>query len=259
MDSTLAAPLATDPLASSPHRWVGTYRLRMAADRADLERAFRLRYLVFNLELNEGLARAHRTGLDEDPFDAVCDHLLVEHAVTGQVVGTYRMQTGFSAARNLGYYSAREFDFSPYERFRHELVELGRACIHRDHRSFEVLTLLWRGIAYYAMAHRTRLLVGCSSVTSQDPAEGAALYHALRDYQVDSELRTRPLPDFTIPLELGDVRSPRPPKLLRAYLSLGAQICGAPAIDREFGTIDFLTLLDLHKLVPSARARFMEG
>jgi putative hemolysin len=35
------------------------------------------------------------------------------------------------------------------------------------------------------------------------------------------------------------------PKLLSAYLSLGAWICGPPAIDREFKTIDFLTLLDL--------------
>jgi putative hemolysin len=35
------------------------------------------------------------------------------------------------------------------------------------------------------------------------------------------------------------------PKLLRAYLSLGAKICGPPAIDRDFKTIDFLTLIDL--------------
>ena len=38
--------------------------------------------------------------------------------------------------------------------------------------------------------------------------------------------------------------APAIPKLLRAYLSLGARICGAPAIDREFGTIDFLAVLD---------------
>jgi len=38
------------------------------------------------------------------------------------------------------------------------------------------------------------------------------------------------------------------PKLLRAYLTLGAKICGPPALDRNFKTIDFLTLLDLETL-----------
>lgn len=36
-----------------------------------------------------------------------------------------------------------------------------------------------------------------------------------------------------------------PPRLMRTYLSLGAKICSPPAIDREFKTIDFLTLFDL--------------
>jgi putative hemolysin len=47
------------------------------------------------------------------------------------------------------------------------------------------------------------------------------------------------------------------PKLLRAYLSVGAKICGPPALDREFKTIDFLTLLDLERLPLSARSKFM--
>jgi len=46
------------------------------------------------------------------------------------------------------------------------------------------------------------------------------------------------------------------PKLLRAYLALGAKICGPPALDRQFKTIDFLTLLDLETLHPLARQRF---
>jgi len=51
--------------------------------------------------------------------------------------------------------------------------------------------------------------------------------------------------------------SVQPPKLLRAYLSIGAKICGPPAVDREFKTIDFLTLLDLERISPTARARFL--
>jgi putative hemolysin len=46
------------------------------------------------------------------------------------------------------------------------------------------------------------------------------------------------------------------PKLLKTYLAIGARIAAAPAWDREFGTIDFLTLLDLKLLSSSARNRF---
>jgi putative hemolysin len=106
-----------------------------------------LRFLVFNLELNEGLDTAQATCYDTDQFDAVCDHLIVEHPGSGKVVGTYRLQTGAVASANAGYYSEREFDFAPYRRLGDSVIELGRACVHRDHRSSELLYLLWRGIA----------------------------------------------------------------------------------------------------------------
>src|SRR5215831_1335628 len=79
-----------------------------------------------------------------------------------EVVGTYRLQTGRIAATSFGYYSEREFDFSPYEPIRNSLVELGPACMQQTHRSLEVLTLLWRGIASYALARKARYLIGCS-------------------------------------------------------------------------------------------------
>ncbi len=239
----------------------GQYRVRFAETREDRESAFRLRFLVFNVELGEGPDSAYQDGYERDEFDEVCDHLLVEHTGTRQIVGTYRLQTGSVAGRNLGYYSAQEFDFAPYEGLRGKLVELGRACIHRDHRSFEVLALLWRGIAAYAMERNARYLVGCSSLTSQSPSEGAAVYARLQDFLVEPSLQTVPLPAYQFPLDGHGwlARLARPPKLLRAYLSIGARICGAPAIDRAFRTIDFLTLLDLEGMYSGARARFLGG
>ena len=239
----------------------GSYRVRFAETREDLEGAYRLRFLVFNLELGEGPESAYRDGYERDEFDEVCDHLLVEDTKSGQIVGAYRLQTGAGAARNLGYYSAREFDFTPYELLRSKLVELGRACIHRDHRSFEVLTLLWRGIAVYAQERNARYLVGCSSLTSQSPSDGLAIYSQLRDFLVEPSLQTVPRTAYQLPVD--EPSSPqfelRPPKLLRAYLSIGARICGSPAIDRAFKTIDFLTLLDLEAMYSGARARFLGG
>ncbi len=235
----------------------GPYRVRRASDDRDRLAAFRLRFVVFNLELQEGLEAAYQTGYDTDEYDPVCDHLIVEHVGTNQVVGTYRLQTGTMAKDNFGYYSEREFDFAPYERLRDPMIELGRACIHRDHRSTDVLYLLWRGIAQYALHYGGRYLIGCSSLTSQDPAHGTAVYEALRDHMVESPLRTKPQPEFVMPLLAPKGESDTAPKLLRTYLAIGAKICGPPAIDREFKTIDFLTLLDLQSLHPRIRARFL--
>jgi putative hemolysin len=170
------------------------------------------------------------------------------------VIGTYRLQTGATAARHHGYYSAQEFDFTPYEPLRDRMLELGRACVHRDHRSFEVLTLLWKGVARYAMESGSRYLIGCSSLTSQDPREASAMYHRLSEYLVEPELRTVPVGRYWFRLEDADGK-PKPPKLLRTYLAVGAKICGPPAIDREFKTIDFLTLMDLEQLPQGMRAR----
>jgi putative hemolysin len=237
----------------------GPYHARLASSEEERRAAFRLRFLVFNLELNEGLDAAYATGQDTDEFDAVCDHLIVEHTGTGKIVGTYRLQTGATASANTGFYSEREFDFSPYKRLGDSVIELGRACVHGDHRSYEVLTLLWRGITQYAVHHGGRYLIGCSSLTSQDPAHGTAVYGAMREHLVEPQLRTTPQPAFRMPLALAENASDKIPKLLRAYLAVGAKICGPPAIDREFKTIDFLTLLDLDALHPRVRERFLKA
>lgn len=234
------------------------YTARFAETAEDVAAAQRLRFQVFNLELNEGLVASHFTGRDEDRFDAVCDHLLVERTDTGETVGTYRMQTGTTAAENLGYYSETEFDLAPFESIRGEMVELGRACIHRDHRHTNVLTLLWKGIASYATARGGRYLIGCSSLTSQDCAVGTATYEFFKTHHLLAEPRflARPKSGFVCAMDEFARDCPPPPKLLRAYLALGARICGIPAIDREFGTIDFLTLLDMRALSPASMIRF---
>ena len=255
-------PVRTLPTASFrmtlSHPSAYNYVARLATSPKDVQAAQRIRFEVFNLELGEGLEQSKRTGLDSDPFDEVCDHLIVENQQTGEVVGTYRMQTGPQAARYRGYYSAREFDFSPFEPWRAELVELGRACVAREHRNLLVLQLLWRGIAFYARTFGARYLVGCSSINSQEPAVGAALYSALiRRHFAPVQFQTRPLPELACSLTALTEEAPKVPKLLGAYLALGATICGPPALDREFRTIDFLTLLDLKNLPKRSVDKFL--
>ena len=260
------------------HAEVGRYRLRLAETLSDREAACRLRFKVFNIELGEGLEASYQTGLDTDQFDLFCDHLLVENKQEGhpsaRIVGTYRMQSGLTALHNVGYYSEQEFDFAPYEPLRPAILELGRASIDREHRTPEVLTLLWRGIAQYANEMGLRYLVGCSSLTSQNPVEGWQLYRQLESYKVSSEFETVPTEAYACPTEptsccvqpshqesiVAESKTPaeslKVPKLLKTYLAIGARIAAAPAWDRAFGTIDFLTVLDLHLLSSAARNKF---
>ncbi len=238
----------------------GPYVVRLAITEAERAAAYRLRFIVFNLEMNEGLESAYEDGYDTDRYDAVCDHLIVEHRETGSVIGTYRLQMGDVAGRNFGYYSEQEFDFTAYEALRSQIVELGRACIHRDHRSSEVLHLLWRGIARYVIGNGGRYMMGCCSLPSLDNALGHAVYRSLKNYLVEPHLMTVPTAKYVLPHPINvSEEEVRPPKLLRAYLTIGAKICSEPAIDWEFKTIDFLTLLDLQTLHPRVAARFLEG
>lgn len=264
------------PPAKPPiHAEVGRYRVRLAQTAEDRVAACRLRFKVFNIELGEGLDSSYETGLDTDHFDDCCEHLLVEDKQqenpSRRIVGTYRMQSGLTAALNLGYYSEQEFDFAPYEPLRPGILELGRASIDREHRTPEVLTLLWRGIAQYANDMGLRYLVGCSSLNSKNPADGWQLYRQLEHYRVSPEFETLPTVEFACPSEPeGKDAQPSPseskdseteavkvPKLLKTYLAIGARIAAPPAWDRAFGTIDFLTLLDLKLLSQGARNRFL--
>jgi putative hemolysin len=253
------------------HAEVGQYRVRLAENVEDRDAACRLRFKVFNIELGEGLSSSYRTGMDSDHFDLFCEHLLVEDKLTQRVVGTYRMQPGESAKRNLGYYSEQEFDFAPYEPLRAGVLELGRASIDREHRTPEVLTLLWRGIAQYATDMGLRYLIGCSSLNSKNPAEGWQMYRQVEHFWVTPEFMTRPTERYYCPSEQGHTEAQhegqplqnktpvtvKVPKLLKTYLAIGARIAAPPAWDREFGTIDFLTLLDLKTISPAARHRFL--
>ena len=249
------APSTTPHAQSAP-----AYLARLAASRADLRAAQALRFEVFNLELDEGLVHSYDTGLDADPFDEICDHLIVEDAGDGSVVGTYRLQTGQRARDGLGYYSEREFDFSPFEALRSEILELGRACIHARHRNFAVLNLLWKGIGTYARDQGARYLIGCSSFTTQDAAVGAAAYQQLLPHLAPPAWQTQPQPEFACPLDAVAAPAPRIPRLLSAYLALGSAICGPPALDRAFKTVDFLTWIDVHApavVAMQRRGRFM--
>ena len=249
--SSTAIPL---PVSTSAR-----YSVRQATTSSDIRAAQKLRFEIFNLELDKGLDASYASGLDVDPFDDVCDHLLVYENASGDLAGTYRIQTGLTAAMTLGYYSEQEFSFEPYEGLRPQMIELGRACVHRRHRNLAALGVLWKAIAVYAKKNNGRYLIGCSSLTSAATDSGWAVYSRLAHaHLAPPAQQTIPLPGWECPAGSCEAIAYEVPKLMQAYLALGAKICAPPAWDRQFGTIDFLTMLDLEAIHPSAKKRFLE-
>ena len=241
----------------------GSYRLRFARTAEEVELCCRLRYRVFNLELGEGLSESEASGVDVDRFDEVCHHLMVIEEPTGEVVGTYRMQTWQAALAGHGFYSASEYDLStiPEEHLRNS-IELGRAAILKEHRDKSVLYQLWRGLKAYQVWTGTRYLFGCSSLTSQDPEEGLRCYDYLaRKGHLHPTFEAQPLPGYVCEVD-GHVRFDGEfpiPKLFGFYLRYGAKLCSPPALDRYFGTIDFLTWMDTSSVMGRLRDAISKG
>lgn len=241
----------------------GAYVARFARDAADLQSVLRLRFRVFNLELGEGLASSRAEGLDRDPYDEYCHHLLVVHEPTDTVIGTYRMQTSEMAASGAGFYSDDEFQLDAWPaEVLDASCEVGRACIAADHRHRRVLLLLWRGLGAYVLHNRKRYFFGCCSLTSQDPSDAARMAEYLRRRgHVHPHLDLQPRPDHDCheaALDPEGWAAVEVPTLMGTYLRYGAWICGRPAIDRDFGTIDFLALLDLDEMDPDRILRQFE-
>jgi putative hemolysin len=226
--------------------------VKTAETQVEIEAALRLRYEVFNLELGEGLASSETRGLDEDRFDQVCDHILVIDEDENKVVGTYRLLPAFKVSGWEDYYAWQEFDIRPLESLGSELLELGRSCVHPQYRqAARVISLLWRGIASYVIMNGIEHMFGCTSLHSVDPVQVSRIFHYLlrRQGPLPNLPWVEPHPDFRFPLAEDSPPADEErllascPPILKGYLSLGAFICGSPALDAEFNCTDLFTIL----------------
>lgn len=237
------------------------YKLQFATTEAALRAAQSLRYRVFNMELGEGLDDSHQQCLDVDKYDLQCDHLIVVDQKADQVIGTYRLQTYEKAIQKHGLYTADEFDISAVpKKILQKSVEVGRACIQKEHRNGRVLYLLWRGIAKYMEMTKLRYLIGCCSIQSTEPSEGWVVWDYLRENDhihsslvVDTKDKYH-CPEFNRDTEAW--KNVKLPQLFDLYLNLGAKTLSKPALDKAFKTIDFLILVDLENLDERSRALF---
>lgn len=222
------------------------YAIGFASSDRCVEEALRLRYEVFNLEMGEGLAESHLTGLDRDPFDDQMTHLVMIDLNSDRIVGTYRLQTMRKAMQGLGAYSALEFDLSPLRPCLAKSVECGRVCIAPEHRSLATLHLLWAGIGAFIQLHSQVWLFGCCSVDTTDPADGWRALETIRRKKIlHPQLRLKAQPEYSCgETPESGIEPLRLTPLFSAYSRMGAKVVSEPALDRSFGTVDFLVLLN---------------
>jgi putative hemolysin len=243
---------------------MGPYRVKTAETKDELIECFRLRDEVFNKEFR-GLTN---TRFDFDQFDSQCDHIIIVHKETDTIIGTYRLN---SSLYSTDFYTEQEFQLDQVSRLKGPILELGRACIQKDHRRGGVISLLWRGIAEYMNLSKSQILFGCSSVKVTDPRDAALIYQYLNHKgHLDLSYNAKPQANYEM-LEfktwseyfeqnmtealISEAES-MVPSLLRSYLKIGAKIIAEPALDEDFNCIDFLTLLERDKLTKSAEKKY---
>ena len=241
------------------------YIVKTVSNGEELEQCLKLRYNVFHKEY---MNKKRTVGVDVDKLDTVCDHLMIFDKRSNSVIGTYRLNC--SKFTDV-FYSTNEFNMDTVLNIPGTKLELGRACIDKDHRNGVIIALLWRGIAEYIQKTGTKVLFGCGSVKTMDPLEvGLITKHLIDTGSLTEEYGVAPTKKYTMK-QLGGVLeyieanpyvynkeevAKKIPALLGSYFKAGAKLAGEPAIDREFHCIDFLTVLKIEDMSPAFKGKY---
>ncbi len=252
---------------------VGSLEVRMAEGRDEIRLAQALRYQVFYEEMSaQPSLTAKMRRRDEDPYDAICDHLLVidhaaeetsrwQHRRRPKVVGTYRVLRQAQAEKSLGFYTQGEYDIAPLiarHRRDYTFMELGRSCVLKPYRNKRTVELLWHGLWTYVRAHKVDVMIGCASFPGTDPELHAAplsfMYH---NALASEKWRCRAHDDLFVEMNRipKDEIDPRAalkamPPLIKGYLRLGAMVGDGAVIDWQFGTTDVMIVLPVENIDP---------
>ena len=233
---------------------VGKISVSWARHQDEVRAAQRLRYRVFAVEMGATLP-VTVPGHDIDLFDDYCEHLLVRDEVGGEVIGTYRVLTPTQAKRAGGTYSDTEFDLTRLRSLRDRMVELGRSCVHADHRSGAVILALWGALAEFMARNQLDTMIGCASIPMQTGGTNSG-HAAASIWRQVKKTHLAPIdyhvtPRLALPVDkLDDSLNIEPPALIRGYLRLGAKVLGAPAWDPDFNSADLPMMMRIADLPP---------
>ncbi len=247
------------------------YTVRLAQDARDLRAAQRLRYRVFVTELGaSGPMVDHANQLEQDQFDPLFDHLLLidpagDRDLLTDVVGVYRLLPFDRMARAGRYYSESEYDLAALKSGGRRLLELGRSCVHPDHRGGTAMFLLWNALADYVLDRSIEVMFGVASFHGTDAkalAQPLSYLHHHHLAPADLRVSARPahrLAMNLIPVDQLDRAAAMAgiPALIKAYLRLGGFVGDGAWVDHAFNTTDVCLLMDTENMSEKHRAYYI--
>jgi putative hemolysin len=227
----------------------------------EVRAAQRLRHDVFAGEMGARL-NTPIPGHDIDLFDNFCEHLLVIDDASEQVIGTYRVLTPVQAQRVGSTYSDTEFDLTRLRSLRDRMVELGRSCVHKDHRHGGVIMALWGALGAFMVRNQLDTMIGCASIPMlhNGVASGDMAASIWRQVQAThlAPIEYRVRPRLPLPVERLDASlEVEPPALIKGYLRLGAKVLGPPAWDPDFNSADLPMMMRIADLPSRYRKHFL--
>lgn len=249
VDGAQAGLLST---LAKPELYVG-----LARNQEDIRAAQRLRYQVFAGEMHAQL-HSGMAGLDQDPFDDYCRHLIVRDRRSEQVVACMRILLDTDAQAAGSFYSQTEFDLGGLTREPGRVMEIGRVCVHADYRGGMAVSMLWNGLTRFFQVTEFSRIIGCASIPLVDGGVNAWSAYALLAERHLAPENLRVKPKRSLPPYEGALPPAKIPALLLAYMRLGAKICGEPCWDPDFNTADMVVVLDPADLRQRYARRFLK-
>ena len=175
------------------------------------------------------------------------------------VIGTYRLMRKVGAKGVGKWYSQAEFDVEKFNDYDGEVLELGRACVHKDFRSKVVMQMLWNGLAAYMFDFDIKLMFGCGSflgtdVNSAKEALSYLYYNHTADGKLEINARTEnAVPYPLVPKEEIDERKAfiSLPTMIKGYLRVGCKVSKSIFVDYSFNTFDVCIIFETKNLKQS--------
>lgn len=233
----------------------GRYVARIAQTHSDILRAQKFRARCFGLASDR----------DSDPFDADCQHVLIEEVSDGVLVCTFRMLSLAGGAVMQGY-SGQFYDLSPLAGRHEKVVELGRFCVDPACRDADILRVAWAAITAYVDETHVDLLIGCSSFAGIEASRYSDSFALLKAYHLAApdrmpRIKAREVFRFAARLR----RKPdaakalrQMPPLLRSYLAMGGRVSDHAVVDRQMNTLHVFTAVEIGA-IPDSRKRALRA
>lgn len=236
---------------------IGRYRARVAQSEEDLHRAQALRYRAF----------FGGEGRDEDPFDGLCTHILIEELEGGRLVCCFRILPLTRGAEINRSYSAQFYELSALQGFDGKMVEMGRFCILPSVNDPDILRIAWGAMTRYVDDNKVEMLFGCSSFSGTDADTYLDAFAMLKErhlaprrwlprvkapsvFRFAQKLRRRK-PDVRLAMS-------RMPPLLRTYLMMGGWVSDHAVVDQQLNTLHVFTGLEI-SAIPATRKRLLRA